>query len=116
MQLIISGRHVELAESLREHMEERFNRLARFDENVSRIEVTLLEEKKRCMVEANVSVRRGNGIHAGAEAADFRTAVDRTYEKLSRQLKSRREKVRDHKAVPEIPIRSVENTTENMDS
>ena len=64
MQLIISGRHVALAESLREHMEERFNRLARFDENVSRIEVTLSEEKKRCMVEANVSVRRGTGIHA----------------------------------------------------
>jgi ribosome-associated translation inhibitor RaiA len=70
----------------------------------------------RPVVEANVSIRRGNGIHAGAEASDFRTAVDRTYEKLSRQLKSRREKVRDHKAVPEIPIRSVENTTENIDS
>lgn len=116
MQLVISGRHVELAESLREHMEERFNRLARFDESVSRIEVTLSEEKKRCMVEANVSVRRGTVIHAETEASDFRTAVDRTYEKLSRQLKSRREKARDHKAVPEIPISSVENTAENIDS
>jgi putative sigma-54 modulation protein len=116
MQIIISGRHVELAESLREHLEERFDRLGRFDENVSRIEVTLSEEKKRCMVEANVSVRRGTSIHAGAEAADFRTAVDRTHEKLSRQLKSRRERVRNHKKVPEIPIGSGEDTTENIDS
>jgi len=109
MQIIISGRHVELAESLREHLEERFDRLGRFDENVSRIEVTLSEEKKRCRIEANVVTRRGPGIHAGAETGDFRTAIDRLYEKLSRQLKSRREKVRNHKAVPEIPVVAMEN-------
>jgi ribosome-associated translation inhibitor RaiA len=37
MQIIISGRQVDLAEDLREHMEERFRRLARFDGGVSRI-------------------------------------------------------------------------------
>jgi putative sigma-54 modulation protein len=77
MQIIISGRHVELADSLKDHIEERFSRLNRFDGNVTRIDVTLSEEKKRCRVEANASVRRGSGIHAGAEATDFRTAVDR---------------------------------------
>jgi len=110
MQIIISGRHVEVAESLREHMEDRFNRLVRFDDNVSRIEVTLSEERRRCLAEANVSIRRGTGVHAGAEAGDFRTAVDRLYEKLSRQLKSRREKVRDRKAAPESPVGAAENT------
>lgn len=109
MQIIISGRHVEVAESLREHMDERFSRLARFDENVSRIEVTLSEEKKRCLAEANVSVRRSAGVHARAEASDFRTSVDRLYEKLSRQLKSRREKVRDRKAAPEFSVGAAEN-------
>ncbi|MCL7960239.1 MAG: ribosome-associated translation inhibitor RaiA [marine benthic group bacterium] len=108
MQIIISGRHVELADSLREHLEERFERLDRFDD-VSRIEVTLSEEKKRCRIEANVVTRRGPGVHGGAESGDFRTAIDRVYEKLSRQLKSRREKVRDHKAVPEIPVVAMEN-------
>ena len=109
MQIIISGRHVELADNLREHLEERFNRLGRFDENISRIDVTLSEEKKRCLIEANVSTPRGPGIHAGAEATDFRTAIDRLYQKLSRQLKTRREKVRERKPVPEIPVVVVEN-------
>ena len=108
MQIIISGRHVELADCLREHLEELFERLDRFDD-VSRIEVTLSEEKKRCRIEANVVTRRGPGVHGGAESGDFRTAIDRVYEKLSRQLKSRREKVRDHKAVPEIPVVAMEN-------
>jgi len=103
MQIIVSGRHVEVSESLREHMNERFNRLSRFDGDVSRIEVTLSEEKKRCRVEANVSSRTGV-VHAGAEGADFRTAIDRLYEKLSKQLKSRRGKVLDRKTAPaELP-------------
>ena len=109
MQIIISGRHVELADGLREHMEERFNRLGRFDENISRIEVTLSEEKNRCLVEANVTTRRRAGIHAGSEASDFRSAIDRLYEKLSRQLKTRREKLRDRKAVPAAPVVAVED-------
>ena len=97
MQIIISGRHVDLAEDLREHMEERFRRLAKFDGGVSRIEVTLKEEKNRCAIEANLSVRRRAAIHAGAEAQEFRTAVDRLYEKLSRQLKKSRSRGRDRK-------------------
>ncbi len=110
MQIIISGRNVALAESLREHMEERFRRLARFDESVSRIDVTLSEEKNRCMVEANVSVRRGATVHAGAEAPEFRTAVDKLYEKLSRQLKKRRERVRDRKGAVELSSSLTEET------
>ena len=110
MQIIISGRHVEVTESLREHMEERFNRLGRFDDDVSRVELTLSEEKKRRLVEANVIVRRGPSIHARAGTSDFRTAVDRVYEKLSRQLKSRRERIRDRKAAPESSVGATENT------
>lgn len=110
MQIIISGRNVTLAESLREHMEERFQRLARFDESISRIDVTLSEEKNRCMVEANVSVRRGAMVHAGAEAPEFRTAVDKLYEKLSRQLKKSRERVRDRKGGVEFSASLTEET------
>ncbi len=112
MQIIISGRNVALAETLREHMEERFGRLARFDESVSRIDVTLSEEKNRCMVEANVSVRRGAMVHARAEAPEFRTAVDRVYEKLSRQLKKSRERDRDRKGGVELSS----SVTEEMES
>ena len=65
---------------------------------------------RRCLAEANVSIRRGTGVHAGAQAGDFRTAVDQLCEKLSRQLKSRREKVRDRKAAPEFQVGAAENT------
>lgn len=108
MQIIISGRHVELTDSLREHIEERMSRLGRFDERVSRIEVTVSEEKTRCRVEANVSRGKRPPAHAGAEASDFRSAVDRVQEKLTRQLKSKREKIRDRKSGPEFPVAAAE--------
>lgn len=109
MQIIISGRNVELNDTLRDLIEERLRRLDRFAGTVSRIEVTLSEEKKRCLVEANAVPRRGRAVHAGAEAVDFRTAVDRLYEKLSRQLKAKRERVREHKGSAESGVGVVEN-------
>jgi putative sigma-54 modulation protein len=108
MQIIISGRHVELTDSLRQLIDERLRRLNRFAGGVSRLEVTLSEEKKRCLVEANAVPKRGAAVHASAEATDFRTAVDRLYEKLSRQLKARREKVREHKASTESRVVAAE--------
>ncbi len=109
MQIIISARHVELTDSLKEYIEERFTRLSRFDERVSRVDVTLSEEKKRCRVEANVSRGKRPPAHASAETSDFRSAVDRVQEKLTRQLKSRREKTRDRKAGPEFPVPATES-------
>jgi len=108
MQIIISGRHVELTDNLRQHIDERFTRLGRFAGGIPRIEVTLSEEKKRCLVEANAVPKRGPAVHASAEATDFRTAVDRLYEKLSRQLKARRERGREHKAPPDLPVGATE--------
>ncbi|MCL7972298.1 MAG: ribosome-associated translation inhibitor RaiA [marine benthic group bacterium] len=108
MQIIISARHVELTDSLKEYIEERFSRLSRFDERVSRIDVTVTEEKKRCRVEANVSRGKRPPAHASAETPDFRSSVDRVQEKLTRQLKSRREKTRDRKAAPEFPVAATE--------
>jgi ribosomal subunit interface protein len=74
--------------------------------------VTLKEEKNRCEVEANLSVRRRAAIHAGAEGPEFRTAVDRLYEKLSRQLKKSRSRGREHKAKSGDLLA----TTEELDS
>lgn len=98
MQIIISTRHAEVTTALREHVEEQLERLVRFDDRVSRIEVTLTEEKKRCIAEANLSVDREAPIHGSAEAADLRSAVDRLSDKLSRQLKKRRSRRREHKS------------------
>lgn len=100
MQVILSARHFDVSDELRGIVESRFAKLARFEPLVSRVEVALLEEKNRCEVEATVSVDRAGLLHARAEAPDFRTAVDRTVDRLERQLKRHHSRRRDHQALP----------------
>ncbi|MFO7588176.1 MAG: ribosome-associated translation inhibitor RaiA [Gemmatimonadota bacterium] len=102
MQIIISGRNTEVGDGLRDRIDERFQRLSRFEARASRVEVTLSEEKNRSIAEALMSVDGAGTVFAKAEGDDFRAAVDRLYDKLSRQLRRGRSRRRDHKGpVPE---------------
>lgn len=98
MQVIISARHLQTPDSLRRFIDEQFSRLTRFEPRLQRAEVTLVEEKTRRRVEARLSVARGGQVRARAEAEEFRTAVDRVVDKLTRQLKKSRSRRRDRKA------------------
>ena len=88
MQIIISGRHVELADSLREHLEERFERLDRFDD-VSRperggsIEIVLEGSEHGLVSPADVAVLPDGTVladsHRDAATMDnhrFRPEID----------------------------------------
>lgn len=96
MQLIVSARHFDLSDALRKHVHDQFGSLDKYESRVSRIEVTLLEEKNRRDVEVLCSVDRGGNVHAEAQAGDFRTAVDQARDRLVRQLKKIRTQHRDH--------------------
>ncbi len=98
MQIIISGRNVDIADGLRSHIEERFGSLARFESRASRVEVTLAEEKNRSIAEAVMSVDGGGTMVAKAEAPEVRTAVDRLYDKLVRRAKKGRDRRKSRKA------------------
>lgn len=100
MQLIISGRNTEVTDDLRVRIEEQFERLERYEPRASRAEITLWEEKNRCVAEAVLSIDRRPPIHAEAAAEAFRTALDRLHDKLARQLKKERSRRRDHRAPP----------------
>jgi ribosomal subunit interface protein len=99
MQVIISARHFDVSDARRRLVEERFSRLDRFEERIGRVEVTLLEGKNRYEVEGDLSIERRGSVHAHAEAADFRTALDKVVAKLARQLKKSRSRYKNHNAV-----------------
>ncbi len=99
MQVIISARHFDVSDARRRLVEERFSRLDRFEERIGRVEVTLLEEKNRYEVEGDLSIDGRGSVHAHAEAADFRTALDKVVAKLARQLKKSRSQYTNHSGV-----------------
>ena len=112
MQIIISARHFDPSDSLRELVEQRFSRLDRYEPGVIRAEITLLEEKNRCEVQALLSVERSGPIHARGEASDFRSALDQALDRASRQLRRHHARRRDHQAAPkEVPVSPPEDST-----
>jgi len=115
MQIIISSRNAEVGDGLRNRIEERFQRLSRFEPRASRVEVTLAEEKTRSIAEALMSVDGAGTVFAKAEADQARAAVGRLYDKMSRQLRRGRARRRDHKGAPlpepELPVSPDESET-----
>ncbi len=100
MQVIISGRHTTVSAGLRQHIEEHFAKLSRYEKDLIRVEVTVLEEKARYLAEAELSIRKASPVHAEAEGPEARSAVDRLHGKLRRQLTRSRSRRRDHQGPP----------------
>lgn len=100
MQMIITGRHCQVGQELRDVFEERFQHLKRFEPRVSRAEVTVTAVKNGFEAEALLSVDRADRVHARAEADEMRTAVDRVVDKLSVQLRRAHDRKREHRAPP----------------
>ncbi|MFV1987366.1 MAG: ribosome hibernation-promoting factor, HPF/YfiA family [Gemmatimonadota bacterium] len=100
MQMIITGRQCHVGQELRDVLEKRFEHLTRFEPRVSRAEVTVTAVKNGFEAEALLSVDRSDRVHARAEAAEMRSALDRVVEKLGVQLRRAHGRHHEHRAPP----------------
>ncbi len=98
MDIKVTARKFELNDSLRDFVQDRLGRLERYDPRLSRVDITLTEEKRNRTVEALAAINGDVDVHAEATADDFRTAINRVSDKLKRQLKRRHQKRRNHQA------------------
>jgi ribosome hibernation promoting factor len=95
MQIDVTGRHVDITDSLKSYVENKFQRLERHFEHINNTHVILSVEKDRQKAEATVHVNRGN-LFADNEQEDMYAAIDGLIDKLDRQLKKHKEKLTDH--------------------
>lgn len=95
MQIDVTGRHVEITESLKSYVDTKFQRLERHFEHINNTHVILSVEKDRQKAEATVHVNRGN-LFADDEQENMYAAIDGLIDKLDRQLKKHKEKLTDH--------------------
>lgn len=96
MQVVVSTRHGEISDRLKEEAERLFGRLTRYESRISRVEVTFIEEKNRWEVEALASIDRAEPVHAHGEDTDPKTAVDAAADRMARQLRRLRSRHVDH--------------------
>ena len=95
MQINITGHHVDITPALRAYVEEKFERLERHFENMTNAHVILEIEKDRQKAEATIHISRGQ-VYADSEDESMYAAIDSLADKLDRQIKKHKEKLKDH--------------------
>lgn len=95
MQLTITGHHVEVTPALRAYVTEKMQRLSRHFDHVISVEVILNVEKLDKIAEANVNAG-GRTLFANEKAQDMYAAIDGLSDKIDRQVRRLKGRLRDH--------------------
>ncbi len=95
MNLNISGHHVDLTPALRSYVQEKLKRVERHFDHLISAEIVLTVEKERQKAEATVHAS-GADLHAEATEPNMYAAIDLLMDKLDRQTRRHKEKLRDH--------------------
>ena len=96
MQVNLSGHHVEITDSLRNYVNEKVDKLDRHFDHALDIHIVLTVEKLQHKAEANLHVS-GGSLHAEDVREDMYAAIDGLVDKLDRQGKKHKEKMKNHR-------------------
>ena len=95
MQIELTGHHIEITDSLRAYVTEKMGKLERHFDKVSNTHVILRVEKDDQKAEATVHMS-GHDIFAEAHESDMYASIDSLVDKLDRQVKKHKEKLKNH--------------------
>ncbi|MDQ6986374.1 MAG: ribosome-associated translation inhibitor RaiA [Mariprofundaceae bacterium] len=99
MQVSMTGRHVELTEPIKTYTKEKLQHLKHSFDQVVDVHVVLSVEKFRQRCEVTIQANRLT-IHGSHETEDMYASIDGVIDKLNRQLKRYRAKMRRHQEIP----------------
>jgi putative sigma-54 modulation protein len=97
MQVAITCRHGSIRPELREYITQKAEKLVRYLNTVSEIDVTIEFEGPRVDVEMLVEIDGFHTIVAHVEGEDTQATFDKTMHKMEHQVHKYKEKHRDHK-------------------
>ena len=114
MQVAITCRHGSIRPELREHITQKAEKLVRYLNTVSEIDVTIEFEGPRVDVEMLVEIEGFHTIVAQVEGEDAGATFDKTMHKMEHQIHKYKEKHRDHKHKTSIKddLQQVEEKTD----
>ena len=92
MNIIISGRNIEITEGLRSAVEEKLGKLEKYFAPETDVMVTLSVEKERQKIEVTIPVK-GNIIRSEQVSNDMYVSIDLVEEIIERQLKKYKNKL-----------------------
>ncbi len=97
MNFNITGHHVEITEALRSYVSDKLDRVEGHFDKITSVNVTLTVEKLERKAEATLHVA-GQDIHADSVKDDMYAAIDDLADKLDRQVRRHKSKLKDHRS------------------
>lgn len=94
MNLVISGKNIDITEGLRSAVEEKIGKLERYFTDSTEVHVTLSTEKNRQKIEVTVPMK-GSIIRAEETSTDMYVSIDLVEEVIERQLRKYKNKLID---------------------
>jgi putative sigma-54 modulation protein len=95
MELNVTGHHVEITPALKDYINTKLVRLERHFDDFTDANFILSVEKLEHKAEAKINVRGGT-LFADSIAEDMYAAIDGLVDKLDRQVKKHKEKLKNH--------------------
>ncbi len=98
MQLNVTFRHLDSSEALRSHAENKLGKFEKFLHEPIEIHVVLEVQKLRQLAEVTIKAKNFH-FHGVEESPNLYASIDLLEDKIQRQLKKHKEKVKGHKSV-----------------
>ena len=113
MQTSVTFKNLDPSEHLKAYVSEKLDRFDKFLDNPAEANVVLAVEKFRHIAEINIAGDKLNVI-GKEETIDMYSAIDMTLDKLEKQIKKNKEKIRDRRFTAKNRSRSMIAETENL--
>ncbi len=97
MQIAVTFRHMETSDPVRAYAEEKLARVKKYIDEPIDAQVALSVEKKIRHRAEVILVAKGITIKGSEETNDMYAAIDNVVDKIERQLKRYKEKIKEHK-------------------
>ena len=98
MQINISTRHGNLSEAAQQKLREKAEKLSRFIERISKIDIVVdLEKSDRPAMELVVTTELKKEFQASYSSDDLYGCLDQITDKLEQQMRKFKEKLTDHR-------------------
>jgi putative sigma-54 modulation protein len=100
VKIAVEARHMALTDAMRQYVDSKVAKLPRYYDSILSIEVMLDVEADQPVVEIHVAARQKHTFVARHRDEDLYACVDQCVDKITRQLRRHKDRIRGHRPAP----------------
>lgn len=100
MEILVTGRHLDVSESMSQFARDKVSRLQRLYDRIESVQIIIEQHTNRIRTEIVTRTDHKSTFVAQVEAEVFHESIDLAIDKMERQLREHKEKLRNRKHQP----------------